>query len=160
MIRSAKHRDRLPQSFHIGMLAMILLAFAAAAYPIASPAAYAPGTIGYALVTGCSQGRAALRDESAATDATNMGDFRRARRLNKKASDLWYGCSKETSSEYLHDEFLLAHDTDLASAAASDVDPWLVAACAQLNELSYATPFSDIREEALKAKHVNCQSAE
>jgi len=139
-------------------IAVALLIAAVVAYPVASSAARAHGTVGYMLENDCSQGRAAFGDERAATDAFNMGDFRRARRQFKKASDLWYGCSKETSDQYAHDQYLLAHDQDLANASDNNSDPWIALACAQLNELAYATQFSLVRKEALKTKNIWCQA--
>ncbi len=118
-----------------------------------------PRTIGYMLDHGCSQARAAGRDEAASQDALNTGHLRLHNRLDKKASDLWYACSKETANPYVHDWALCLHDADLWYAANGPDDPWSVLACLQVNELAYATQYDDVRKAALEFKKANCQTA-
>jgi hypothetical protein len=112
----------------------------------------APGTIGYLLQYGCAGGASAFQLESQRSDAWNTGDKSRALALSKRASNLWYACTKQTSDPYVHDWAVLYYANDLAFAGPSFDDLWTTIACSHLNDLAYATRFSDVRKIALNDK--------
>lgn len=133
-----------------------LLAFATPAPAV--PQAARSGTVGYALERGCSNGHLALQVDREATDAFFTGNSSRAQILSKRASDLWYYCSKQTSDPYVHDWAREFYAGDLAAAASSLSDSLMVVACSQLNELAFATHYGDVRRKALHDKQIFCGS--